>query len=110
MPPDVLVLERELFWGGGDGVLAVLREERFRWPEAVIMTTADCRGDSPRTLPPVAAVLRKPFCMAALWEAVRQAQYGETHLAARFLRHVGEVAELERWRCEWGSCFEPPWG
>lgn len=108
VPPDVLVLEQQLHWGGGEGVLAVLREDRCRWPESVILTTSDCGELLPRPEPLVAAVLRKPFCMAALGEAVRRAQYGDTLLAARFLKQAQEIAVRERWHREWGSAIESP--
>jgi response regulator RpfG family c-di-GMP phosphodiesterase len=37
--PDVLVLEAELLWGGGDGVLAVLDEEPELRPAVVILVS-----------------------------------------------------------------------
>jgi DNA-binding response OmpR family regulator len=108
VPPDVLVLEWELPWGGGDGVLAFLREERFAWPRTVILTTTDCAVVVSRLEPPVAAMLCKPFCMAALSEEIRRAQYGETQLAAKFLRNAQDISVPERWRREWGPVFGPP--
>ena len=39
--PDVLILEYELLWGGGDGVLATLREESPRRPIGVVLTSCD---------------------------------------------------------------------
>ena len=109
VPPDVLVLEQELLWGGGEGVLACLREDHYRWPETVIVTSNDPTCGLLRRLePPVKAVLKKPFSLAALFETVRRAQYGGTQLAARFLRHTQEIAAIERYRCEWGTAFEPP--
>lgn len=94
-PPDILVLQRELLWGDGECVLAVVREDQLRWPQAVILTTMDCAGATPRLEPPVQAVLRRPFCMAELAEAIRRAQYGETQLAARFLQHAQGIAAVE---------------
>jgi DNA-binding NtrC family response regulator len=106
IPPDILVLEQELLWGGGEGVLACLREDRLGWPGAVILTSHELVVGPPRRLePPVKALLQKPFSLGALFETVRRAQYGETQLASRFLRHA---AALERhWR-DWGSAFDPP--
>lgn len=101
MPPDILVLDRELLWGGGEGVLACLREDQWRWPETVILTASECADDSRATLPPpVKAVLPKPFSLARLGETIRRAHYGETDLAARFLRHAQQVAAVEQRRRE----------
>ncbi|HVA45125.1 MAG TPA: hypothetical protein VNH11_01955 [Pirellulales bacterium] len=109
VPPDILVLEQELLWGGGEGVLACLREDHFRWPESVIVTSNEPAGAPSRPFePPVKAVLQRPFSLAALFETVRRAQYGDTQLAARFLRHAQELAALERHRRKWGPAFEPP--
>ncbi len=44
--PAALVLDQELRWGGSDGVLAWLREERVASPAIVIVTgSADSRLD-----------------------------------------------------------------
>lgn len=108
VPPDVLLLEQELLWGGGEGVLACLRESRCRWPETVILTTNQTDMESPvRLTAPVKAVLKKPFSMAVLSESLRHARQGDTQLAARFLRHAHEVAALERQRRQWGPPFGP---
>ena len=43
--PDVLVLEAELPWGGGDGVLAVLDEQPgLRPPRVILVSYASDRG------------------------------------------------------------------
>ena len=43
--PDVLVLEAELLWGGGDGVLAVIEEQPELRPSLVILVSyASDRG------------------------------------------------------------------
>jgi DNA-binding NtrC family response regulator len=76
--PDVLVLDQELHWGGGDGVLAWLRELGVR-PEVAVVLTATA-GFSPHAAednePPVVKFLPKPFGLAALLESV-QAAVGE---------------------------------
>src|SRR5262249_29864893 len=61
--PEVLVLDRELSWGGGDGVLAWLREQNSATSAAVILTaTAGHARDGLEDLePPVAKLLAKPF-------------------------------------------------
>ena len=91
LPPDILVVERELLWGGGDGVLACLRESSPRWPGVVVLTS-DQLGVSPFKLAhPVKAVLPRPYSMWALFECIQQALDGETTLAARFLRNARRV-------------------
>lgn len=73
--PAVLVLDPELHWGGGEGVLAWLREDRFMPRMAVIITAtagypqvfADC--DEPLVMD----YLPKPFTLCALLEKVRSA-------------------------------------
>jgi DNA-binding response OmpR family regulator len=64
---DVLVLDLELLWGGGDGILARLREDVHK-PVPVVLTTWQ---QSPQALidwviPPVVHCLRKPFRLDAL--------------------------------------------
>jgi DNA-binding response OmpR family regulator len=73
--PAVLVLDLELRWGGGDGVLARLREERtFAEIPVVLTTTAGCDQDLAAFLePPVVNCLPKPFALSALLESVRSA-------------------------------------
>lgn len=74
--PAVLVLDRELQWGGGDGVLAWLREYRTACGVAVVlMATAGYYSAvaAPDTEPPVVAFLPKPFTLTALLETVRAA-------------------------------------
>jgi CheY-like chemotaxis protein len=73
-PPDVLVLDRELLWGGGDGVLARLREEGPVPVPAVVLTTGD-DADPPEPLgAPVVACLRKPFTLAKLLKNIANSQ------------------------------------
>lgn len=70
----VVVLERELLWGGGDGVLARLREEGALWgPRVVLIVTG---GPACEDAAPVFRVLSKPFPLAALLEAVSGALRG----------------------------------
>jgi CheY-like chemotaxis protein len=56
LAPAVCVLDRELHWGGADGVIAWLREERATPGVSV---------------PPVVTILPKPFGLTALLESVR---------------------------------------
>jgi DNA-binding response OmpR family regulator len=73
--PAVLVLDRELRWGGGDGVLACLREQRATARVSVVLTsTAGCPPDVFGDLrPPVVQLLAKPFPLTALLESVQAA-------------------------------------
>jgi two-component system KDP operon response regulator KdpE len=74
-PPAVLVLDLGLRWGGGDGVLARLREESALPSFPVVLTaTAGYLPDGPALIePPVVHCLHKPFALNALLESVRSA-------------------------------------
>lgn len=69
--PDLIILDAELLWGGGDGVLDWLR---YEWPGAPIpvILTATARI-APVIEPPIVAFLPKPFALAPLLEKVRDA-------------------------------------
>jgi CheY-like chemotaxis protein len=68
-PYLVLVLDRDLPWGGGEGVLAVMRDEPNLAGVPVILTcNAACPAPAP---PPVTAVLSKPFSLNGLLQSVR---------------------------------------
>ena len=73
--PAVLVLALELRWGGGDGVLAWLREQGAECAVPVILTYT--AGNPPPlaafTEPPVVDHLCKPFALTALLESIRSA-------------------------------------
>ncbi len=71
--PALLVLDREIPWG--DGVLDRLRERNPTAGAAVVLTTTDGHPEEfPGIVrPPVVALLRKPFPLAALLELVRAA-------------------------------------
>lgn len=70
--PAILVLDRELRWGGADGVLAWIREQRFHSELAVVLTaTANASPDTIES--PVVRLLSKPFTLTALLESVRGA-------------------------------------
>jgi DNA-binding response OmpR family regulator len=73
--PAAVVLDLELHWGGGSGVLAWLREERAASGVAVILTsTAGHPLDVTEAAePPVTCFLRKPYTLVALLERVRSA-------------------------------------
>jgi DNA-binding NtrC family response regulator len=73
--PEVLVLGLELQCGGGDGVLAWLREQPGLARASVVLTaTAACPADAFGLVrPPVVTFLPKPFKLTALLESVRDA-------------------------------------
>jgi len=75
VPPAVLVLDLELLWGGGDGVLAWLREESPppRIPVLLTTTAADPPDMAGFNQPPVVHYLPKPFALAGLLESIRSA-------------------------------------
>jgi DNA-binding response OmpR family regulator len=77
--PAVIVLDWELRWGGGDGVLAWLREEHASSPIPVVLTgTAGYSAIAGAALAsPVNQVLPKPFALTTLLAAVRAALAGQ---------------------------------
>ena len=73
--PAAMLLDLELRWGGGDGVLAWLREDRAA-PQVpvILMATTGCSLDVAKVIkPPVVQVLPKPFTLTALLMSVRSA-------------------------------------
>jgi DNA-binding NtrC family response regulator len=73
--PAVVVLDLELRWGGGDGVLAWLRAERAMTTVAVVLTATAASPPlgADAIKPPVVRFLPKPFALADLLESVRDA-------------------------------------
>ena len=73
--PDVVVLHRELSWGGGDGVLAWMRDHADQCPIPVILTTNATPGHefSELTQSPVVRCLRSPCAFTVLLEAIGMA-------------------------------------
>jgi len=73
--PAVLVLDLELLWGGGDGVLAWLREASPA-PRIPVLLTATAAAPPDRAAcnePPVVDYLPKPFALTTLLKSVRTA-------------------------------------
>lgn len=68
--PDALVLEWELPWGGGEGILAWLRENDIAPPKTVVVTTQRAETARSNHWIPDAIWLEKPFRMAALMKLV----------------------------------------
>ncbi len=75
LKPLALVLDLELKWGGSDGLLAWLREEKIAPPIPVILTaTAGYLQDLAEFVePPIVDYLSKPFPLTFLLELVRSA-------------------------------------
>ena len=71
--PDVLILEYELPWGGGDGVLAGLRQEFPFMPIDVVLITGDYSVEdvTDALVAPVVGCLRKPFRLGDLSDMLR---------------------------------------
>jgi DNA-binding response OmpR family regulator len=77
--PSVLILDMELPWGGGDGVLARLREEQPAQATVpvVLLTDNTTSAAAPRLLvPPVFAYYHKPVPPDVLAAAVQSARAG----------------------------------
>jgi DNA-binding response OmpR family regulator len=93
--PAVVVLDLKLRWGGSDGVLAWLREERATSGVAVILTaTANNSLDASEVVaPPVIEFLLKPFPLTVLLERVRSA-VARGQKAARKAAPVPALSEL----------------
>jgi DNA-binding response OmpR family regulator len=90
--PAAVVLDLELPWGGGNGVLAWLREERATSGVAVILTSTAWPPQDGTEVnePPVTGFLLKPFTLTALLEKVRFAVATGQEMA----RNVGRIPAL----------------
>jgi CheY-like chemotaxis protein len=77
--PDVLLLDLYLPWGGGDGVLARLREESDGAAvPVVLLAPAAADGDLPELVAsPVTCCLRRPLRLSALLGAISSATVGK---------------------------------
>lgn len=73
--PAALVLDLELRWGGGDGVLDWIREEGSMRGIPVILTATAAypQGIAEFNDSPVVVFLPKPFALTALLECLRSA-------------------------------------
>jgi CheY-like chemotaxis protein len=69
--PEVLILDKDLLWGGADGVLSVLRGGgNTIWPPVVLLTSDRSDGLHEAQPLPVVHCLWKPVGFHALLEAV----------------------------------------
>lgn len=94
--PAVIVLDLELQWGGSDGVLAWLREERAVPPTSVVLTaTAGYPCDFTASMePPVVNYLPKPFSLTVLLESIRAAATNTERNRSTHWRMVTPCPEL----------------
>jgi len=78
--PDVLVLDLRLPWGGADGLLAVMREERELARIPVILTCSRFSGQPPDEagVLPDMQLIHKPFSFGALLEVIRESSGSKT--------------------------------
>jgi two-component system response regulator AtoC len=93
--PAAVVLDLELRWGGGDGVLAWLREQQAlaQLPVVLTATAGSTLAATDAIVPPVVQILPKPFTLMTLLDSVRAA-IASTRPADRFAvdspeRHIG---------------------
>src|SRR5262249_50483093 len=72
-------LELELLWGGGDGVLAILREVPRLRPSRVVLTSAIAPAHVLDGLacPPAVQALTRPFQLSALFQRAALAAFVE---------------------------------
>jgi chemosensory pili system protein ChpA (sensor histidine kinase/response regulator) len=87
--PAVLVLDRELHWGGGDGVLAWLREQSLPSEVPVVLTSTGVGSlDGAIDIkPPVVKFLPKPFTLTELLNSVRAAVAKQEDKESFYLAH-----------------------
>lgn len=107
LPPDILVLQRDLLWGGSEGILAWLREESPRWPKTVVLTTDDPAAEEMLSAP-VKTVLRRPFSIQALSENIRRAHDPARNVAALFLRQADRLRRQDYRAAQSHVCFFNP--
>lgn len=73
--PDALILSLELRWGGGDGVLSIVRDDLQMRPIPVVLTVDGLNASKAvqHLAPPVVKVLDKPFRLRELRTSVEAA-------------------------------------
>lgn len=83
--PAAVVLDRALLWGGGDGVLACLREESATAGMPVILTSPGGRSAdvSQDVTPSNVSLLQKPIALGDLLASVHGALAKNTEQAGR---------------------------
>lgn len=98
--PDLLILDLELPWGGGEGVLGVMREDPWLLPTRVVLTSAVAPAQVLDGLasPPVVQALTKPFQLSALMERAAITVFIENlkrHRVTSRRRPLGELQEID---------------
>jgi CheY-like chemotaxis protein len=69
--PEVLILDKELLWGGAEGVLEVLRGGgNTLWPPVILLTQDRSDELHGAQAAPVVACLRKPVSFVELLEEI----------------------------------------
>ncbi len=70
--PNVVLLERELLWGGADGVLAVMREEpaMMSVPVIIMLGRNETNSGAGQSFPPIMQCHNKPICWDELANSV----------------------------------------
>jgi DNA-binding response OmpR family regulator len=94
--PEVLVLDLELTWGGGDGVLAWLRERKGSLDVRVVLTAVPEGSEAiPGDLePPIVGFLPKPFLLVQLLDQVRSALADKIQVEPDYLQYPNRHSEL----------------
>jgi len=66
--PDILVVDLDMLWGGGDGVVALLRESYYRdtMPAVLVVGSQPRQVLSDRTGVPQSCCFEKPFALEEL--------------------------------------------
>lgn len=73
--PSVLVLDLELLWGGGAGVLARMREDpTLSMIPVMLVAPRDGDGVSHQAVPPVVGCMHKPLRVLELIRQVQEAR------------------------------------
>ena len=75
--PDLLILDLELPWGGGEGVLGLVREDPQLLPARIVLTSAVASESDLEYLaaPPTVQALAKPFRLSTLIKRVSLAAW-----------------------------------
>jgi DNA-binding response OmpR family regulator len=73
--PAVFVLDAELIWGGSDGLLAVMRDDRGLREVPVILTTTTVLQEC--VTGPIVQTLLKPYSLSVLLDSVRAVVAGD---------------------------------
>lgn len=76
--PDAVVLQRELLWGGGDGVLALMQPPSG-WSKIPVILTSDggiSEESCPITCPQLVAQLQKPYRLEDLLGHLQECRLG----------------------------------